>query len=331
MISFITMADIHMADRNPSSRIDDYPAAIKNKLQQVGMLTSKIGADFVLCSGDWFHSKSANRTSHETTAWMIRELLSWKVPIISIVGSHDFPWSNLYRIKRQPIGVLANSGAITLVDSRGEREDDPLFQKDWTFEKGGISVRVVGLNDDGRISLNDFSALPTYQRGEETYLISMAHTFASLKGGSFFDNPVLSYRDLAQLCDVDVHLFGHWHRDQGVEEVDGKYFINVGALSRGAYNDENIDRHPKVTICRLDGHTTKITPVRLKVSPASEVFDMEKKEALKEKEQRMNSFIKELSSTFQEEEEGVSLDIDSLQIDKETRDMVNSYLEMARQ
>ena len=110
-----------------------------------------------------------------------------------------------------------------------------------------------------------------------------------------------------------------------------KYFISPGAVSRGAYNDENIDRIPKVVIIESkEGVVSKIIPVRLNVRPKEEVFDVEKLERLKEKDREISKFTEELAKS-QSEDESVTVDeaMGRLEIAKEVKLQIEYYLSKA--
>jgi len=96
---------------------------------------------------------------------------------------------------------------------------------------------------------------------------------------------------------VLVHnCFGHWHKDQGIEVVGGKQFVNQGSVSRGSLVRENLERTPRISLVEFDGSDLRVTPIGLSVAPASEVFDLEKK-ALQERERHdIDQFIMRLIS-----------------------------------
>jgi hypothetical protein len=95
-----------------------------------------------------------------------------------------------------------------------------------------------------------------------------------------------------------VHnCFGHWHKDQGIELVNGKVFVNHGAVSRGALVRDNLERVPKVSIIEItEGGVLRVVSIPLTVAPAAEVFDLERK-AVQEKERHdIDQFIARLIS-----------------------------------
>jgi hypothetical protein len=127
--------------------------------------------------------------------------------------------------------------------------------------------------------------------------IAVVHAYASLKGGMFFDSPVLKYGDLVAACPhIDVWVFGHWHIDQGIECIDGKLFVNVGAVSRGALRDEPTERIPKVGLIEVDTDTglCAAREIPLLVRPAEEVFAVAKRDELRRENEAVERFVSRL-------------------------------------
>jgi hypothetical protein len=110
---------------------------------------------------------------------------------------------------------------------------------------------------------------------------------------------VIRYRDLLELApDVDVWCFGHWHKNQGITEIaDGKWVVNIGSLTRGSLTQDEMDRVPVCAILRF-GDKIEIEQRALKIQPAKEVFDLEKRVAVEAREMTMNSFVEKLQKTI---------------------------------
>jgi DNA repair exonuclease SbcCD nuclease subunit len=64
MISFLVRTDVHINDRPPESRCDDYLETVLGKLKQIGDIAREREVDAVLDNGDFFHNKAASRNSH---------------------------------------------------------------------------------------------------------------------------------------------------------------------------------------------------------------------------------------------------------------------------
>ena len=131
---------------------------------------------------------------------------------------------------------------------------------------------------------------------------------------------------------VLVHnCFGHWHRDQGIEVVGGKYFVNQGALSRGSLIRENLERTPKVALVEFTDSNLLVQGIPLSVLPASEVFDLERKEQQEAERKDLDQFVSRLvtgsdinpNETIQENIRGLS------SFAKKVQDKALYYFELA--
>jgi len=130
-----------------------------------------------------------------------------------------------------------------------------------------------------------------------------------------------------------VHnCFGHWHKDQGIVNIGGKYFVNQGAVSRGALTHDNLDRVPQVALLEFNTSGINVKTLSLTVAPSEDVFDLEKKERVENEKRSIDHFLERLqedavfSSTAT-----VETNIQSLGFASEVRDLALAYLERARE
>jgi predicted phosphodiesterase len=321
-ISFMVRTDAHLADRAPESRCDDYLASCLMKLREIGEMATERQVDAVLDNGDFFHNKSASRNSHRMVRQVSDLHKTYPCPVYVNPGNHDFPYANIDYLHQQPLGVLFSSGVF-------HRMIDHTFEDD-----SGLKVRVVGMPYKVEFDVEEWDI----ERGDEDVLVVCAHTFASMKGGEFFGKEkVQSYPELAE-CTPDVFIFGHWHIDQGIEEVRGKTFINLGSMTRGSLTQDNLDRIPRVGYLRIDkdqdtGEVVIATEaLPLTVAPASEVFDLVKHERLQQEKLDMDHFITSLMGTTQDQGQmdvrGVIQSLDTFEED--VRQAALRYLDQAK-
>ncbi len=285
-IRFVTSSDEHLADLNPGFRKDDYRGAVLKKLEWQGELAKSVGADALLRGGDFFHIKRANQTTMATMAMVSSIHRRYSCPTYSVAGNHDMSYNDPESIPRQPIGVLFNSKIFRRL--RDER-----------FEKGGTRVRVVGV--DFTTDLDDEALRDAVRKKDgDTYTIAFVHALASHapseKFSSFFSERVFDYRDLVFDGCPDVYVFGHYHKDQGVQEHLGVQFVNVGAVSRGALTFENLERVPKVTSITCNSQGISIDVHNIPCEDASVVFDLELKKQIDHQKKSLGDFISMLRS-----------------------------------
>ena len=278
--------DVHLSDHTPRSRTDNWREAVMGNLRQVGQIATKVGAEAILDGGDFFDIKSPSRNSHD----LIREVadIHREYPCLTYanVGNHECVYGDIDYLPQQPLGVLFATGVFQRLYDEHEV----------TFEKNGVTVRVVGIPYHG--TTYDMDRFKNIKKGDEDYLVCIAHVLASKKGGSMFENEdIVKYADLKDLA-PDVWCFGHWHKDQGITEIaDGKWVVNVGSLSRGSLVQDDMDRKP----CAIEiDFSDEVRFVRhdLELPEASEIFDVQGKERAEMRESVMEEFVSTLSQSL---------------------------------
>jgi DNA repair exonuclease SbcCD nuclease subunit len=319
-IAFIYRTDVHASDKSPASWKGDYPAEIWSNLEQIGQMANEHKVAAVLDGGDYFHIKSASRNSH---ALMYRTGVihsEYDCSVYCVEGNHDLAYNNLRSIDRQPLGVLYIFDVF-----RQLREE--------VFTDGDLQVRVIGVPYNLKRTLGDL--LEIQKQPGDDFLVAVVHALAaesappSVEG--FFKEPVFNYADLVTPNGPDVWAFGHWHHDQGVVCIDGKYFVNQGAISRGALIHENVKRVPQVALLEFESSEIHIKTLPLQVEPAEEVFDFEKKERIESENRSIDTFIEKLQedATF-DPSATIEANIQSLDFAEEVRELALVYLERAR-
>jgi hypothetical protein len=146
-----------------------------------------------------------------------------------------------------------------------------------------------------------------------------------------FRESVFRYSDLIWEGGPDVYCFGHWHKDQGISDIGGVKFVNVGAVSRGSLNQDNLDRTPKVALLEFTLSRVATTEIPLVVAPASEVFDLEKKSKVEAKARDLDTFIAHLveKSSVVDPTKGFEDNIRNLAFSSHIKDRSLQYLERA--
>lgn len=324
-VAFIFRTDVHVADRSPSSWKGDYTAEILGNLEQIGQLAKKFDVDAVLDGGDFFHVKTANRNSHALIVKVTKIHADYKVPVWCIEGNHDLSGNNLSTIEQQPLGVLYSTDVF-------HHLRDESFHSD--MEEDAVRVRVVGMPYAHDRSLAELRAIQKNTPGEK--LIAVVHALAGKNPPAhvedFFGEPVFRYEDLITPNGPDVWCFGHWHQDQGIEEIDGRFFVNQGAVSRGALVRENLERTPKVALIEFTPSGLKVEPLPLTVLPAEEVFDLEKKDRRDREILVIDQFTTALSETVEfDPSQGVEDNLQKLNFAADIRALAVDYLDKARE
>jgi hypothetical protein len=205
--------------------------------------------------------------------------------------------------------------------------------RDQVFENGELRVRVVGMPYSPNRTLEELQAIR--KQPGDSFLIAVVHQLAgenpSAKVEQFFGEPVFRYESLVTPEGPDCWMFGHWHKDQGVIEVNGRQFVNLGAVSRGALVSENLQRVPKVALLEIAPQGIRVTPCPLTVLPSELVFDLDRKERIERESRSIDQFILRLQQDAKvDSAASIEDNIAALGFAQEVRDAALSYLEQAR-
>lgn len=319
-IAFIFRTDVHAADKSPVSWKGNYTAEIFESLRQVGALAVLHKVNGVLDGGDFFHVKTPIRNSHGLIYATGRLHQKYPCPVYSIEGNHDLMGNNLETIENQPLGVLYVTGVFQHL-------------REQVFESEGLRVRVVGVPYSPSRDLSEIQALRK-QPGDD-YLVAIVHALAAEDPPAhveeFFGEPVFRYSSLIFEGGPDVFCFGHWHKDQGIVELEGRHFVNQGALSRGALTKENTERTPKVSLIEFTKEGIKTTAIPLDVAPPEEVYDFDRKDRQEKESIVITQFVEQLEADMQiDHTQDVEVNVRSLNFAPEVRDRALAYLERAR-
>lgn len=322
MIKLVWRTDVHLSDVAPASRKDDWAETVLGKLRKVGQVAEKLGAVAVLDGGDFFHVKSPSRNTHDLIRRVAEVHTKYPCPVYGNVGNHDCVYGDYAYLDQQPLGVLFATGVFKRCYDEHEV----------VFEKEGLKVRVVGIPYHG--TTYDMERFRRIKKGDEDFLVCMAHVLASPSGGSMFEGEdIVKYADLAEFA-PDCWMFGHWHKDQGIQYVGDKTIVNVGSLTRGALSQDEVERKPACVVLTFEkGQQVVAQAVRLKVAPAAEVFDVEGRARAETRSTTMSAFVDSIKQKLMAERGKDMTDIVNgmADIPEKVRERVLLYLERAEE
>lgn len=278
-VTLLWRTDVHLSDQTPKSRKDVWSDTVLAKLAYVGKLAGSVGADAVLDGGDFFDIKSPTRNSHSLVRRAIQTHAEYPCEVYANVGNHDCVYGDIDYLHQQPLGVLFECGVF----NRLYNEHEAVFVKD------GVKVRVVGIPYRG--TTYDMNWFSNITRGDEDYLIVVAHLLASKTATTMFESEDIVKYEYLDAFPVDAYFFGHWHKDQGIHKTaKGKYVVNIGSLTRGSLSEDDLERVPSVAIVRCDRDGMRIERVPVEHAAGTAVFDVVAKQMEEVREEVMSEF-----------------------------------------
>lgn len=225
-INLVWRTDVHLSDRGPSSRTDDWTEAVFANLDQVRALAEQVRAAAILDGGDFFHVKSPGQNSHALVHRTAEHHDGYPCPVYCTPGNHDAVYGDYSFLPQQPLGVLFTTGVFKRLYDEHEvyfaKRSDEMCAKAYPYnaksgwvsgnpfaiEKGrreGPIVRVVAVPYHG--TKYDMDRFTRIEKGDEDILICVAHVLASLKGGTMFEGEdIIKYADLVDTA-PDVYCF----------------------------------------------------------------------------------------------------------------------------
>ncbi|MFS8512739.1 MAG: metallophosphoesterase [Planifilum fulgidum] len=277
---FLYVTDTHIRGTSPRSRTDDFPLAIRKKLQEVIELAHREEVDAVLHGGDLFDRPDISPAVVREFAALFRRL---QVPLYMIAGNHDIYGHNPDTVDRSMLGLLDAFGTVRLLRS-GER---------LLLKKGGVSVQLSGqpfhYDLDKRDPSLDYSV---ENRTGADACIHMVHGMAVDRAlPAEVPHTLVDHLWFDQ---VDVLLTGHYHAGFPVQRRGNRYIVNPGALARINNHPSEIRRRPQVALIDVDGEIrVRILPLRCAASGEA-VLDRSYIEKAAFREEKMADFVRQL-------------------------------------
>lgn len=276
-LKLLFCGDPHFRTKGSVYRQDDYYKVQFNKLEQILELGVQQNVEGVVLLGDLFHSP---RESHELVKDVMATLKKYKVPIYGIVGNHDIQGYNHSSLKTSPLGVLAESGLITLLTEGTKFSDN-------------VVLRGVDFQPDHAVDRYVFS-----QEYDHQLKIVAAHTMIAP-----FDKAPFDFLHPDQVkTNAQLFFMGHLHSPYDYisnAQIQKPRFVNPGIFMRWTVNEASIT--PKVALLNVsyvEGiHSYNIQYFHLDAKPGYEVLNLDKAREVKEHTHCIESFIDTLEST----------------------------------
>ena len=257
------VGDIHLMDKQPKNRLDDYSLAIRTKLIECFEIAEERKLDAVVLLGDLFEVCEVGALLRNQTLNILNGGPNgnkpWSFPIYICVGNHDLDSSS--NLEKTALGTLISAGCLVKTDY------SPSL---------GISFAHYhpSLDRDIKAGLLTTSSA----------IIWVCHASISNKLDRFGEYTFL-FEDTPLHPNTSLVISGHIHHEMKQTRSDGKRFINPGAISRYSASRDNLEKDIEILILdyTLDGEILDEEYTKLKsAKPASEVFKLEEMKAAKD-------------------------------------------------
>lgn len=280
-MKFLYLTDSHLRATSPKSRLDNFFESSLLKHKEVFDLANKYEVDAVLHGGDLFDRPDV---SIAVVSEFSKLLMDLKAPFYIVSGNHDIYGHNPETIPRTMLGLLNSIGLVHLI------KDKPVvIEKDKKVKIYGTPY-IYGMDRD-----DHKDAYIVQNRSDEDYILHIIHGFLIDKP----INEVISHTLISDIVETkaDITLAGHYHTGFKTQCIQGKYFINPGAIVRISNNLVEMKRRPKVVLINLEDGI-QLEEIYLKsAKPGPEVLDRSEIEQHQFKKAKLHEFQELIEAT----------------------------------
>lgn len=296
----LIIGDVHLSDRPPSIRTDDYTDDIFAKLEYAVDKAKDESVDCIIQAGDLYHIKAPSRTSHELVQRTADLFNAPGVPPVLVVpGNHDMQHDRIESLPKQPLGTLGKTPNVTIL--MGQHPTLPVFGVPFLHSyqellRPWLEKFKKAKADYAKLQFEEGTQAPT-----EHLLVTHAPIFPD---GDEPPYDFITASDWASIQETGACYYGHIHDPHGEYTTGGVWFCNQGALSRGSLHEKTLARKPAVTLYDSDA-LGLFTRIEVPHRPIAQVFRMHEKESADQKQERVATFLEGIEKT---ELNGLSLE-----------------------
>lgn len=296
-MKFTICGDWHLTEHRPKNRIDNYHRTQFNKIRYI-LKTCKKHNSIILQPGDFFDSY---RVSDNLKRKYITLFKKYQIPILTIPGQHDLRHHN-FDLNNTPLGVLNAANSLMVVD---------------LIKLGSIHVYGAGWE----------KPIPKIEN-KDAFNILITHRMV-INNKKLWEgqDDYTSASHLLRTTKFDLIVSGDNHNSFVYKNNNHRMVINCGSLMRSSSNQVN--HKPRFYIYETATRAIEkhYIPIRNSVIKIDEI------EAEKEKNERLESYIKQLSHKVEIKDLGLDYKknlinfVKKNKIEKEVKNKINMVLE----
>lgn len=265
----VYFTDLHLWNRDISSRLDQSSRTALAKLRFVCQYALGQGLDQIISGGD---ITADTIDSDEYKGEILDAIISCKVPFVTGVGNHDVSYRQFANFKYRAVNIFHASKVA------------PILTTQFLESRG-----ILGIN------AYDESIVDRLTEAErQKVTVIFAHHYIN----SGPDRLVLDVKALKEkLPNLFAIFTGHDHQEYPEVVSHGVYIYRPGGALRVSSAKENVERVPKFMVLTFEGsNLVRVEPVPFLAAPASEVFNLGAKQVIKSSEQEFDEFVENVQN-----------------------------------
>jgi DNA repair exonuclease SbcCD nuclease subunit len=260
MSKIIYATDLHLRDKRPLKRTDDYLDKQFEKLEEILEICKESNNAPFICAGDFFDTPSFSEKRRATLLELLNKYP--EIEIFSIFGQHDIKHHNMRYWKESPLGSLVLSGYVTKLGNK------PQKIKGWNFY--GASW-----GEDIPIPKTEKNVLVIHELVLNEKALYVGQENPCMGSGLMKDFPEYQWF----LCGDNHQTF--------FQETEKQTLLNAGSMMRNKI--DQAQHHPCCAEVFLDH--LNFEWLFLDIASENEVFDLLKEEQYKELLENTGAFI----------------------------------------
>jgi DNA repair exonuclease SbcCD nuclease subunit len=299
---FLALPDLHITNRQPKRRCDNFEDAVFHKLEQIIYTSTEYKTDFVIQPGDIFDTDKASHYLVQKSLRCFRRIKNF----LCVFGQHDMRYHSKRR-DNTPLKVVSESGKIEIIDQKTEALQ--------------FGVRIYGASWDQDIPIPKKHDVPN---------ILVLHKMISNRD---YWNGNVDYNDARVFLKkwekhYDVIISGDNHNSFMVSGKKG-VLINCGCMMRT--KKDQINYKPHMYLVEIEKEGIKTERINFDVLPAEKAFDLSEIEKEEEEDKELESFTEGISEDVEvaglDFYKNVNAEVEKRDLEKSVVDIINEIME----